>query len=55
MSWQRPYAGLEIVHIFHDVDNLNGNPDEDESKRKAIGQRAKFLNKFETTPNKPVE
>lgn len=55
MSWQRPYAGLDIVHIFHDVDNLNGNPEEDESKRKTVGRRARFLNRFNATPNQPVE
>lgn len=48
MSWRRPYAGLEIVHIFHDVDLVNGNKD-DEDKREAIGQRAKFQNRFKSS------
>lgn len=49
MAWQRPYAGLEIVTRFHDVDYLNGKPSDHESGHKAVGQRAKFENKFKPT------
>lgn len=54
MVWQRPYPGLDIVTKFHDVDRLNGRPDQKQASRAQAGsQRSRFENRFKMGTEEP--
>lgn len=45
MVWQRPYGGLEVTTKFHDY-SPGDYPDDSKANQKAVGQRARFENRF---------
>lgn len=55
MAWLRPYPGLDITTVFHDVNNFKPNPGERKAPVKNIGQRARFENRFGGESNLPID